>query len=265
MRSLTRPLLAVAMCHLFVLAFGVESGLAQIPNNPAPTVNPTEPRGSSEQQPQRSVQSELLEGLLDLSAQEELPVAEEVDPTFSIHRLMQSATDFLRLGKPVYETSVIQADIIHRLDELIDVLQQNQKSSTSSTDSSLQTQTTESVQRSQSERPESSSTRENQTGPPVENNASVDSRTDQSSGTPSSESTDSQTAPPSNSPGQAGRGSSQSVRLNDPTELQQSVWGHLPERLRTQMQSRMVEQFLPSYRQQLEAYYRSLLIQEARP
>ncbi len=51
---------------------------------------------------------------------------------------------------------------------------------------------------------------------------------------------------------------------NDPTSLQNGVWGHLPERIRSRMQARMVEEFLPDYREQLEAYYRALLGRETR-
>lgn len=49
------------------------------------------------------------------------------------------------------------------------------------------------------------------------------------------------------------------VDLNDPRALQRSAWGNLPERTREQMQSRMVERFLPAYREEIEAYYRALV------
>ncbi|MCC6509783.1 MAG: hypothetical protein IT423_11785 [Pirellulaceae bacterium] len=61
---------------------------------------------------------------------------------------------------------------------------------------------------------------------------------------------------------QPGTGSKQArqivVDLNDPAALQRSAWGSLPERVREQMQSRMVERFLPGYREEIEAYYRAL-------
>jgi hypothetical protein len=47
--------------------------------------------------------------------------------------------------------------------------------------------------------------------------------------------------------------------MADPKRLQQDVWGQLPEQVRKQMQSRMVERFLPSYRPQIEAYFRALM------
>jgi hypothetical protein len=36
------------------------------------------------------------------------------------------------------------------------------------------------------------------------------------------------------------------------------VWGHLPERIRQQMMSRMVERFLPQYEASIEEYFRRL-------
>jgi hypothetical protein len=48
----------------------------------------------------------------------------------------------------------------------------------------------------------------------------------------------------------------------DPGQLQRGVWGHLPDQIKSQLQARMAEQFLPTYREQLEAYYRALLSRE---
>jgi hypothetical protein len=73
------------------------------------------------------------------------------------------------------------------------------------------------------------------------------------------EGSDSTPAGPTNSPGlSAGRARTSTLPLQDPRWLQQNAWGSLPQRKREQMQSRMVEQFLPAYRQDIEAYYRAL-------
>ncbi len=66
-------------------------------------------------------------------------------------------------------------------------------------------------------------------------------------------------APQSGQPGPSSSGAKGvTVDLNDPRALQRSAWGNLPERTREQMQSRMVERFLPSYRDEIEAYFRAL-------
>ena len=47
--------------------------------------------------------------------------------------------------------------------------------------------------------------------------------------------------------------------MNAPQAYQQTVWGLLPDRVRESMQARMVEQFLPTHREQMEVYYQKLL------
>ena len=59
-------------------------------------------------------------------------------------------------------------------------------------------------------------------------------------------------------------GQATGVQRNARELLQQEGWGQLPERVRKQLQSRMVEEFLPSYRQQIEAYFQQLLREDAR-
>ena len=48
-----------------------------------------------------------------------------------------------------------------------------------------------------------------------------------------------------------------------PEELMKAAWGHLPERLRERMLQSSSEEFLPEYREALEAYYRRLAEREA--
>lgn len=43
------------------------------------------------------------------------------------------------------------------------------------------------------------------------------------------------------------------------------VWGHLPARIREQLQSMGAEDFLPAYRELIEAYYRRLSEEDAHP
>ena len=41
-------------------------------------------------------------------------------------------------------------------------------------------------------------------------------------------------------------------------EVLRRFWGHLPEKIRDQMQSSMSEEFLPKYERLIEDYYRRL-------
>lgn len=53
------------------------------------------------------------------------------------------------------------------------------------------------------------------------------------------------------------------ARLASMMETLQQVWGHLPPRIREQMQSGMAEEFLPQYERLIEHYYQRLAEQPA--
>jgi hypothetical protein len=56
---------------------------------------------------------------------------------------------------------------------------------------------------------------------------------------------------------------SSEARLTAMMETMQQVWGHLPARVREQMQSGMAEEFLPQYERLIEHYYQRLAEQPA--
>ena len=202
-------------------------------------------------------ESDLTEGLLDLlgepakssagSGEDEARKLEEnaipsfdgedvgQNPLGAIQREMMMAGNYLVSRLPSEKTEAIQSSILTRLDELIeqaekkeqDENQQKSQTSQRATDQSQQKQGTE-KQRQQRDESQQSGEDENEKRR-------------------------------SGSPGQTGNGSEVVVQPNDPRALQQNVWGQLPERVRKQMQSRMVERFLPSYQKQIEAYFRALL------
>ncbi len=62
---------------------------------------------------------------------------------------------------------------------------------------------------------------------------------------------------------QVGQGDSSDARLTQMMETLRQVWGHLPARVREQMQSGMAEEFLPKYEQLIEQYYRRLADERA--
>jgi DNA polymerase III gamma/tau subunit len=224
-----------------------------------------QPASSSQQptpgtnKPQQSTeQSSLVEGLLDLLEGPEsnrenskpsiqpLPKQPEIrrnsgssNPLLGVRDRMKVAADLLQQGRSDQQTVEVQSSIVSQLDELIEQLQQQQKSSQQSSNQQMQQMRQQQMQPSQS--PQSSSSKQNEssaTKPDEANDAGSETGT---------------------TPGDRGESVDAALRRNDPAALQQSVWGHLPDRVRSQMQSRMVEEFLPSYRQHIEAYYRALL------
>lgn len=221
------------------------SSISSSAQSPTPQTPP-----ASRPSPQTGEQS-LVEGLLDLidkpgtstgsgpnSAPPELGSdLNSSNPLMSVREQMKVAAGLLQRGRGDQQTVDLQSKIVSELDALIKQLEQ-QRSSSSASDQRLQ-QMHQNTRPSQSQRSSSTQPKESTTSPASPTQA------------PSSESGD--------QPGDTGDSITGQVQRNDPVALQQNVWGHLPDRVRSQMQSRMVEEFLPSYRNQIEAYYRALL------
>ncbi len=69
--------------------------------------------------------------------------------------------------------------------------------------------------------------------------------------------------PPRDSTNRIERGTKEQAETADVKDLRRRIWGHLPEKLRDEMQESMSEQFLPKYERLIEEYYKRLA--EERP
>lgn len=202
-------------------------------------------------------QSKLTDGLLELlnepssqpknsdksnpPSNNELPIGSNDSSGRSANPLVQVQSKMVQaatmLQQPKLKSTVkVQAEIVQQLDDLISRLEQQEKSQQPSSQRSSQ-QRQQRQQMSQSENPTTANNKSDQT---TVGDQPGSERSDQPKST------------------------DMSVRTKDPSALQQSVWGHLPSRVRTQMESRMVEEFLPSYRAKIEEYYRSLMEESAK-
>lgn len=161
----------------------------------------------------------------------------DANPLAVVRDNMHSAASMMQQGRSDQQTVKLQDEIVKRLDDLILQLEQQ--------DQSMQRSSQKKKQQSQ----QSSSTKKQ---PPQAKPQSKQSQE-------KSDSSTEQGNEAADGPGSSGKQANANVRTSDPAALQQSVWGHLPTRTRSQMQSRMVEEFLPSYRERIEAYYRALL------
>jgi hypothetical protein len=65
-------------------------------------------------------------------------------------------------------------------------------------------------------------------------------------------------APPRDSTDRIEQGTKEAVETAEVHDLVRRFWGHLPDKLRDEMQSSLSEQFLPKYEQLIEDYYRRL-------
>lgn len=229
------------------------------------------------QKPPSQDQSALVDGLLDLLSEpppvrtlesqgqpmrspvpgadnagttEADPLGPALDPSLAEHPLtlvrknMRAAATQLGKGVVGAETRQLQADILQRLDSLIQELQQADPSQ--SAQSQSQQQQSSASQTQSASGAESSQTQSDESGALADSGPNAEP---QSSGEQAAQ----------DGTSQAGSAAATHVDLADPERLQQDVWGQLPEQVRKQMQSRMVERFLPSYRPQIEAYFRALL------
>lgn len=181
------------------------------------------------------------------------------NPLEVIHMGMLTASKYLKEGETGKTTQEVQNNVLSRLDELIALSEKQSrkprapKPQANDSRSEQQSSETEKQDRSQTRRnapqPKSSSKRnEQQTGEQPKGDRQ----------NPNQSESDSETSP--NNSGEDTRDGSldSKVAPGDPRSLQQGVWGHLPEKIRQQMMSRMVERFLPEYEASIEEYFRKL-------
>lgn len=203
------------------------------------------------------------------------------NPLAEVELGMSTLAGWLRGQPDASRTKQLQRDVVLRLDEMIGQLE-NQSASPSNSSSSASPNSSSQRQSSSAapNDPRSASSAGNQPQPsnrqapgnsqqlnPAGQSSSAESSGDQppqSQGSSSSQPGQSSGGnDPQQAQGQPGVSPigprTVNVDLNDPRALQRSAWGNLPERMREQMQSRMVERFLPPYRDEIEAYYRALV------
>lgn len=214
-----------------------------------------------------STSSELVEGLLDLLnepaasksadsvskppllpadvglAGEDLGEASE-NPLLAVRQSMLIAAGYLRRDGAIAETMKLQADIVQRLDDLISEMERSRSSGDKSKSESEQQ-----AARSKSQKEQ----------PPQTLSPATNARAGDQQDSKEEQERSQRQGEPENPRNQRGSKGEVTVELSDPKALQQNVWGQLPARVRQQMQSRMVEQFLPAYRDQIEAYFRALI------
>ncbi|MGN6546902.1 MAG: hypothetical protein ACTHK7_17745 [Aureliella sp.] len=187
-------------------------------------------------------------GTGDLGDGEDIGAA-GTNPLAEVRLGMLTAAGWLRDQSEVDKTEQLQRDIVARLDQLIDDLSQQPPAGSPPPPKDSQTQSPNQPQ------PKPAQDGSSQKGEGQERIRQQQAQRDAASGGETQADASGTEGQPA--PGEL-NGKGVVVDLNDPTALQRSAWGNLPDRVREQMQSRMVERFLPGYREQIEAYYRAL-------
>ncbi|MCA9134698.1 MAG: hypothetical protein KDA45_16135, partial [Planctomycetales bacterium] len=163
------------------------------------------------------------------------------NPLAAVGQRMLLAADYMNQGLDNARTQQLQAGIVQQLDELISELERAEQQNSKRQQQQQQQQQQPTQSPTQASTASGASSAGKQPGDDTPHPASSE-------------------AGAQDGPGPTGTAASKpTVELVDPRRLQQSVWGQLPEQVRKQMQSRMVERFLPSYRQQIESYFQALL------
>lgn len=172
---------------------------------------------------------------------------------------MLTASKYLREGQTGNTTQDVQSNVLMRLDELIDQTEKQSKKPKSS-QSSAASQRSSKRQMPRPSQPKNAD--KQRSTQPNKSEGGQESEEDQGEQQRSNSAADNDTADsgvPRGDGSQAPDGSNASkAELGAAKALQQGVWGHLPERIRQQMMSRMVERFLPEYEASIEEYFRKL-------
>lgn len=181
---------------------------------------------------------------------------------------MWTASKYLREGQTGTTTQDVQSNVLMRLDELIEQAEkQSKKPKSSSSSSSSQPKTKRQIRREQSQGQKSEDKqRSNQQNQSEGGQESPEDKGDQPQAAPKNDGNEAESGRPEGNGSQASEDSRKSqLDLGNAKALQQGVWGHLPERIRQQMMSRMVERFLPEYEASIEEYFRKLSDAEEDP
>lgn len=153
------------------------------------------------------------------------------DPLTSIGRQMRRVEDLIMQRNTSESTQRMQQEIVDELAQIIEKLQKQ-------------------TSQNQSSKPSGSPKPGNRPGDKKSNGDGAAKPGNK----PARESTD-----------RIGKSDADANRLEEMRRMLKEVWGHLPPRVREQMQSGSVERFLPKYEKLIEDYYKRLAEEPASP
>jgi len=179
---------------------------------------------------------------------------------------MLTASKYLREGETGSTTQNVQANVLMRLDELIEQSEKQSKKPKSSTSSATSQRSSKRQTSQQSPPKDTNPQRANQQNQSTGGQESEKDQGEQRGNSKTDDDGETESDMPSGNGSQTSNGSKATkAELGSAKALQQGVWGHLPERIRQQMMSRMVERFLPEYEASIEEYFRKLSDSEQEP
>lgn len=218
-------------------------GLGDVSEGPAPpkSSSKTSPESLSDTQPAqpRKTPTPLDEGFLEQVEGEDIGAentADDENPLIRIERKMRLVEKRLAQRDATAGTQNLQKQIAQELKSLIEQIQQQQQQQSQNQQNSRQQQQSASSSRQQNQQSNASSN-------------------------PSNQAAD---KPAEDSEERLGKVDDEKIKPEDLRELFQRAWGHLPPRVREQMQAAAQEQFLPKYEMLIEEYFQRLAEQGQR-
>ena len=185
-----------------------------------PAAKPPSEKRQSDQPADPALDQQLLDDLID---GEDIQFGEQPDPLTRISQQMRNVETLIGRRDTSVKTQEMQKQILSDLDQLLE-------------------QTKKQCQ-GQCNKPSSSSQASNSPPKPSQSPGS-----DPMNNKPAKDSSEELRKPGENKV-------AQDEAMN---QLVKEVWGHLPDKVRDQMQNVGVEQFLPKYEKLIEAYYKRL-------
>jgi hypothetical protein len=156
---------------------------------------------------------------------------------------MASISKLLGDGRTGTGTQQVQVAVLHDLDELIQQLEQQQQEQQQQQQRQQQRQQQQQQQQQQQDSAENRQQRQQANQDMPQDARDGEQRAGEQTGSRPGEGDPRGVVDPNLPPSQA---------------WQEAVWGHLPDRVREKMRAASVDQFLPQYRDQIEAYFRQL-------
>jgi hypothetical protein len=201
--------------------------LEDLDNLPTPTLPAKPATGPTDKQPETTpaqTPSDLDQQLLEQLGGEDIEPGKPIDPLSDIGQRMRIVETLIARQDTSEETQRLQSEIIDELARLIEQLQRR---------GSAGGQSASRAPRSSSSQQSLAKSQSNQDG--------------QTGDQPAADST-------------TRVGKNEEIRTETPNaqNLLKAVWGHLPERVRQEVQNASVEQFLPKYEKLIEDYYKRL-------
>ncbi len=228
----------------------------------------TAPKNAAPKSQNATQEDDLLDDLLGLLDEpQELDDGKDKSPaTVDVMgelREVQSGMEEIALAMAASEANVGQQQIAitRRLDKLIEKLREQAGNQSSGSNQNSSPDNSQAQQDRKSDQPGQPDSQQLQNGDSAKEPSDSDGTESADSESADSDRTNRPSGEMGDQPGDQNGDADGSVENQelDARDLQTGAWGNLPPQMRQRIQSSMVERFLPSYRDKIQAYYKAMM------